>query len=68
MLNFIGMVLTAALMMLLVNALTSSMEVSRAAKVAIATVTGVWIGLCRSRGRNRLARNSQGRLRSSASS
>ena len=45
MLNFIGTVLTAALMMLLVNALTSSMEVSRAAKVAIATVTGVWIGL-----------------------
>jgi hypothetical protein len=45
MLDFIGMVITAALMMLVVNALTTFMDVSRAAKVTLAAVIGVWIGL-----------------------
>jgi hypothetical protein len=45
MLDFIGMVITAALMMLVVNALTTFMDVSRAAKITLAAVIGVWIGL-----------------------
>ena len=62
MLDFIGMVITAALMVLVVNALITFMDVSRAAKVTLAAVIGVWIGLAaavaepggfRSRGRSR---------------
>jgi hypothetical protein len=45
MLDFIGMVITAALMVLVVNALTTFMDVSRVAKVTLAAVIGVWIGL-----------------------
>jgi hypothetical protein len=45
MLDFIGVVITAALMMLVVNALITFMDVSRAAKVTLAAVIGVWIGL-----------------------
>jgi hypothetical protein len=45
MLDFIGMIVTAALMVLVVNALTTFMDVSRGAKVALAAVIGVWIGL-----------------------
>ena len=45
MLDFIGMVITAALMMLVVNALTTFMDVSRAAKITLAAMIGVWIGL-----------------------
>jgi hypothetical protein len=45
MLDFIGMVITAALMMLVVNALITFMDVSRAAKITLAAVIGVWIGL-----------------------
>jgi hypothetical protein len=45
MLDFIGTVITAALMVLIVNALITFMDVSRGAKVTLATVTGVWIGL-----------------------
>jgi hypothetical protein len=45
MLDFIGMVITAALMMLVVNALTTFMDVSRATKITLAAVIGVWIGL-----------------------
>jgi hypothetical protein len=45
MLDFIGMVITAALMVLLVNVLTTFMDVSRVAKVTLAAVIGVWIGL-----------------------
>jgi hypothetical protein len=45
MLDFIGMVVTAALMMLVVNALITFMDVSRAAKITLAAVIGVWIGL-----------------------
>src|SRR5215468_8437335 len=39
------MVVTAALMVLVVNALTTFMDVSRAAKIVLASVIGVWIGL-----------------------
>jgi hypothetical protein len=45
MLDFIGMVITAALMVLVVNALTTFMDASRAAKTTLAAVIGVWIGL-----------------------
>jgi len=45
MLDFIGMVITAALMVLFVNTVTTFMDVSRAAKVTLAAVIGVWIGL-----------------------
>jgi hypothetical protein len=45
MLDFIGMVITAAVMVLFVNVLTTFMEISRFAKLALATVIGVWIGL-----------------------
>src|SRR5262245_41786636 len=45
MLDFIGMVITATLMMLVINTLTTFMDVSRAAKISLATVVGVWIGL-----------------------
>jgi hypothetical protein len=45
MLDFIGTVITAALMVVVVNALTIFMDVSRAAKIALAAAIGVWIGL-----------------------
>jgi hypothetical protein len=45
MLDFIGLIITAALMVLVVNTLITFMDVSRAAKVALAAVIGVWIGL-----------------------
>jgi len=45
MLDFIGMVVTAALMVLVVNALITFMDIARAAKVTLAAVVGVWIGL-----------------------
>ena len=45
MLDFIGMVITATLMVVMVSALTTFMDVSRAAKVTLAAVIGVWIGL-----------------------
>ena len=45
MLDFIGMVITAALMVLVVNALTTFMDASRASKITVAAVVGVWIGL-----------------------
>ena len=45
MLDFIGMVITATLMVLVVNALTIFIDASRVAKIALAAVFGVWIGL-----------------------
>ena len=42
MLNFIGMVATTALMMLVFNALIPFMDISRAAKLTLAAVIGVW--------------------------
>src|SRR5262245_56433059 len=45
MLDFVGTVITAALMVLIVNTLITFMDVSRAAKITLAAVIGVWIGL-----------------------
>lgn len=45
MLDFIGMVITAAVMVLFVNVLTIFLDISRVAKIALAAVIGVWIGL-----------------------
>ena len=45
MLDFIGTIVTVALMVLIVNALTTFMDVSRVAKIVLAAVIGVWIGL-----------------------
>jgi hypothetical protein len=45
MLDFVGMVIIAALMVLIVNALTAFMDASRVAKIVLAAVIGVWIGL-----------------------
>ena len=45
MLDFIGMVITAALMVLFVNTLTNFMDASRVARMTLAAVIGVWIGL-----------------------
>jgi hypothetical protein len=45
MFDFIGMVITAALMVLVVNTLTTYMDTPRVAKTALAAVIGVWIGL-----------------------
>jgi hypothetical protein len=45
MLDFIGMVITAALMVLIVNALITFMDVPRLVKIVLAAVIGVWIGL-----------------------
>jgi hypothetical protein len=44
-LDFIGMVITATLMVLVVNALTTFINVPHIAKVTLASVFGVWIGL-----------------------
>src|SRR5262249_14200430 len=45
MLDFIGMITTAALMVLIVNVLITFMDASRASKVTLAAVVGIWIGL-----------------------
>src|SRR5262249_25776373 len=45
MLDFLGMVITAALMVLVVNALITFIDASRIAKITLAAVIGVWIGL-----------------------
>ena len=45
MLDFIGLIITTALMVLVVNTLTIFIDASRAAKVTLAAIIGVWIGL-----------------------
>jgi hypothetical protein len=45
MLDFIGTVITAALMVLVVNTLTIVMDASRAARITLAAAIGLWIGL-----------------------
>jgi hypothetical protein len=45
MLDFIGMVITAAAMALFIATLTTFMDAPRAAKITLAGVIGVWIGL-----------------------
>jgi hypothetical protein len=46
MLDFIGTIVTAALMVLVVNALIVFMDASRGTKVTLAGIAGTWIGLC----------------------
>ncbi len=46
MLDFLGFMATAMLMVLAVNALVIFMDVPRSAKLTLATVAGLWIGLC----------------------
>ena len=45
MLDFIGLIITTALMVLVVNTLTIFIDASRAAKITLAAIIGVWIGL-----------------------
>jgi hypothetical protein len=45
MLDFIGMVITATAMALFIATLTTFMDASRAAKITLAAVIGIWIGL-----------------------
>jgi hypothetical protein len=60
------MVITATLMVLVVNALITFMDVSRAAKITLAAAIGVWIGLAAAAAGGGL--RSSGRSRSSDSS
>jgi hypothetical protein len=50
MLDFLGFIVTLALMVLAVNALITFMDVSQSAKLTLAALAGLWIGLDRSRG------------------
>ena len=45
MLDFIGTIVTAALMTVVVNALIIHMEIGRGVKLALAGIAGLWIGL-----------------------
>jgi hypothetical protein len=45
MIDFLGTILTAALMMVVVNALVTYLKIRRSAKLALAGIAGVWIGL-----------------------
>jgi hypothetical protein len=45
MLDFLGTVVTATLMVLVVSALVTYLEVGRSAKLALAGIAGLWIGL-----------------------
>src|SRR4029453_16662140 len=45
MLDFIGLIITTALMVLVVNTLIVFIDASRAAKVTLAAIIGIWIGL-----------------------
>ena len=45
MLDFIGTIITMALMMLIVNALITFMDISRSTKLTLATLIGLWIGV-----------------------
>jgi hypothetical protein len=45
MLDFIGIIVAATLMTLIVNAVVTFMDVPRSTKLALAAVAGVWIGL-----------------------
>lgn len=45
MLDFLGIIATAALMVFIVNALLTFMDISRSAKLTLAAIAGLWIGL-----------------------
>lgn len=46
MLDFFGMIATAALMVFAVNAVITYMDIPRSAKLILAAIAGLWIGLC----------------------
>jgi hypothetical protein len=50
MLDFLGTIVTAALMTFIVNALVTYLDIGRAAKLGIAGVAGLWIGLAAAAG------------------
>src|SRR6188472_3500491 len=50
MLDFFGFIATAALMVLAVNAVITFMDVSPSAKLALATLAGLWIGIAAAAG------------------
>ena len=50
MLDFLGFIATAALMVLAVNAVITFMDVSPSAKLTVATLTGLWIGIAAAAG------------------
>src|SRR5262245_61419258 len=45
MLDFLGFIVTSALMVLAVNAVITFMDVSPSAKLLLATLAGLWIGI-----------------------
>ena len=45
MLDFLGFIVTAVLMVLAVNAIITFMDVSQSAKLTLAALAGVWIGI-----------------------
>jgi hypothetical protein len=45
MLDFLGTIVTAALMVVVVNAVVTCLEIGRSAKLALAGIAGLWIGL-----------------------
>src|SRR5216684_1210550 len=50
MLDFVGTIVTAALMVFVVTALLVSMDISRSAKLTVAGLLGLWIGLAAAAG------------------
>jgi hypothetical protein len=50
MLDFLGFIATAALMVLAVNAVITFMDVSPSAKLTLATLAGLWIGVAAAAG------------------
>jgi hypothetical protein len=50
MLDFLGFIVTAALMVLAVNAVITFMDVSQNAKLTLAALAGLWIGLAAAAG------------------
>src|SRR5262245_13526069 len=50
MLDFFGFIVTSALMVLAVNAVITFMDVSQSAKLTLATLAGLWIGIAAAAG------------------
>ena len=45
MLDFVGTILVAAVMVVVVNSVISTLDIPRMAKLALAAIIGLWIGL-----------------------
>ena len=50
MLDFLGFIVTLALMVIAVNAVITFMDVSQSAKLTLAALAGVWIGIAAAAG------------------